>query len=69
MPTGTWVPWHAEMLKRHRVITVYTLNNPNVVRLEPPLLKAKGEDYVLNALEDVLSHNKSFFSLAAAIVE
>lgn len=59
----------AEMLKRHRVITVYTLNNPNVIRLEPPLLVEKEQiDYVLNALEDVLSRNKSFFSLAAAVV-
>lgn len=59
----------AEMMKRHRVITVYTLNNPNVMRLEPPLIVEKAEiDYVLNALEDVLSRNKSFFSLAAAAV-
>lgn len=55
----------AELLKKHQVITAYTLNNPNVMRLEPPLIVEKSEiDYVLNALEDVLSHSTSFFSLA-----
>lgn len=59
----------AEMMKRHRVITVYTLNNPNVIRLEPPLIVEKEQiDYVLNALEDVLSRNRSFFSLAASVI-
>lgn len=59
----------SELLKRHRVITVYTLNNPNVIRLEPALTVEKQDiDYVLNALEDVLSQNKSFFSLVASVV-
>jgi putrescine aminotransferase len=59
----------SELMKRHRVISVYTLNNPNVIRLEPALIVEKEEiDFVLNALEDVLSRNKSFFSLAASIV-
>lgn len=59
----------AEMMKRHRVITVYTLNNPNVMRLEPPLIAEKEHiDYVLNALEDILRRNKSFFGLAASAV-
>jgi putrescine aminotransferase len=55
-----------ELLNRHRIITAYTLNNPNVIRLEPPLTVGKEElDYVLNALEDVLKRNKGFFSFAA----
>jgi len=55
----------AELLQRHQIITAYTLNNPNVMRLEPPLIVEKAEiDYVLNGLEDILSRNKSFFSLA-----
>lgn len=59
----------SELLKRHRVISVYTLNNPNVIRLEPALIVEKEDiDYVLNALEDVLSRNKSFFSLVASVV-
>jgi putrescine aminotransferase len=60
----------SELMKRHRVISVYTLNNPNVIRLEPALTVTKEEiDLVLNALEDVLSRNKSFFSLAASVVK
>ena len=55
----------AELLKKHKVITAYTLNNPNVMRLEPPLIVEKAEiDYVLNALDDVLGNSKSFFKLA-----
>ncbi len=58
----------SELMKRHKVITVYTLNNPNVIRLEPALTVTKEEiDFVLNALEDVLSRNRSFFSLAASV--
>lgn len=55
-----------ELLNKHRIVTAYTLNNPNVIRLEPPLIVSKKEiDYVLNALEDVLKRNKGFFSFAA----
>ncbi len=56
-----------ELLNSHRVITAYTLNNPNVIRLEPPLTITKEDlDYVLNALEDVLKRHKGFFSFAAS---
>ena len=56
-----------ELLNKHRIVTAYTLNNPNVIRLEPPLVVSKEEiDYVLNALEDVLKQHKGFFSFAAA---
>ncbi|TYO95191.1 aspartate aminotransferase family protein [Desulfallas thermosapovorans] len=55
-----------ELLNKHRIVTAYTLNNPNVIRLEPPLIVSKEEiDYVLNALEDVLKRHKGFFSFAA----
>lgn len=58
-----------ELLKKHQIITAYTLNNPNVMRLEPPLVVQKSEiDYVLNAMEDVLSHSRSFFKLAFSVV-
>ena len=30
-----------ELLNRYRIITAYTLNNPNVIRLEPPLIVTK----------------------------
>jgi len=56
-----------ELLNKHHIITAYTLNNPNVIRLEPPLIVTKEEiDTVLNALEDILKHNKGFLSMAAA---
>ena len=53
-----------ELLNNHRVITAYTLNNPNVIRMEPPLIVTKEEiDKVLISLEDVLTKYRSFFSL------
>lgn len=58
------------LMDSHGIITAYTLNNPNVMRLEPPLVVTEGQiDYVLNALEDVFSKNKGFFSLAASLVK
>ncbi len=54
-----------ELLNKYKIITAYTLNNPNVIRLEPPLIVNKEEiDYVLNSLENILKYNKSFISLA-----
>ncbi|MGB4483787.1 MAG: putrescine aminotransferase, partial [bacterium] len=45
----------------------YTLNNPNVIRLEPPLIVTKEQiDEVLAALQDIFERNKSIFSLALA---
>ncbi len=59
-----------ELLNKHRIVTAYTLNNPNVIRLEPPLIVSKEEiDCVLNALEDVLKHHKGFLSFAATSVK
>ena len=55
-----------QLMKKHDIITAYTLNNPNVMRLEPPLIVQKEHlDYALNAIEDVLAGNKGFFSMAA----
>lgn len=54
-----------ELRNRHRIITAYTLNNPNVIRLEPPLIVTKEQvDQVLAALEEIFQRNKSIFSLA-----
>lgn len=56
--------------KQHRIMTIYTLNNPNVIRLEPPLLVTKEQvDYVLTALHDTLSKNKSFLSVAGQSIK
>ena len=54
-----------ELLNKHRIITAYTLNNPNVIRMEPPLIVSKEEiNTVLTSLENVLSEHKSFLSFA-----
>ncbi len=46
-----------QMLSEHGIITAYTLNNPNVIRLEPPLVIKREEiDYVVQALEAVLKN-------------
>lgn len=56
-----------ELMNKHRIITAYTLNNPNVIRLEPPLSVSKDQiDIVLQALEDVFTTHKGFFSAAKA---
>lgn len=56
-----------ELLGRHRIITAYTLNNPNVIRLEPPLVVTREQlDRVLAAFADVLSRVKGLGGLALA---
>ena len=56
-----------ELMNRHRIITAYTLNNPNVIRLEPPLCVTKREiDVLLEALDSLLNKHKSFSGLAAS---
>ena len=54
-----------ELLNKHHIITAYTLNNPNVIRLEPPLTVCRQDlDKVLEALEEIFQHNSGLFSLA-----
>ncbi|MCL6635702.1 MAG: aspartate aminotransferase family protein [Peptococcaceae bacterium] len=56
-----------ELLNKHRIITAYTLNNPNVIRLEPPLTVTREEiDVLLQALEDIFSAHKGLLSMAAS---
>lgn len=56
-----------ELLNKHRVITAYTLNNPNVIRMEPPLIVTQAEmDRVLNGLDDILQREGSFFKMTLA---
>lgn len=56
-----------ELMNKHRIITAYTLNNPNVIRLEPPLSVSRDQiDIVLQALEDTFTTHKGFFSAAKA---
>lgn len=55
----------SELLNKHRIVTAYTLNNPNVIRLEPPLIVERHHiDALLNALDETLSRNKGHFGLA-----
>lgn len=54
-----------ELLNKHGIITAYTLNNPNVIRLEPPLIVEKADlDRVVDALADIFERSRNFFSLA-----
>lgn len=56
-----------ELLNKHRIITAFTLNNPNIIRLEPPLNVTREQiDILLDALEDIFSSHKGLFSMAAA---
>ncbi|HAG07947.1 MAG TPA: putrescine aminotransferase, partial [Peptococcaceae bacterium] len=58
-----------ELLNEYGVITAYTLNNPNVIRLEPPLAVTREQlDFVLDALDGILSRRKGFLGLAAGSV-
>jgi putrescine aminotransferase len=50
-----------QMMHRHRIVSIYTFTNENVVRLAPPLTAEKADlDRYLEALEDTLSRNRSF---------
>lgn len=50
-----------DLLNSHNIITAFTLNNPNVIRLEPPLNIDSGDvDKVLGALDASCRRNSSF---------
>lgn len=52
------------LLNEHNIITAYTLNNPNVIRFEPPLIVSYQEiDYLMESLERIFSKNKGLFSM------
>lgn len=49
------------LLNQHRVMTAFTLNNPNVLRLEPPLnIKQEHLDYFVASLNETLQKQGSF---------
>lgn len=55
------------LFKEHRIITAYTLNNPAVVRIEPPLVVSIDQiDYFLNAFESVMEKNGSIAKMGVA---
>ncbi len=54
-----------ELLNKYRVITAYTINNPNVIRLEPPLIVTYEHlDHVIDSLDKIFASNKSVMKLA-----
>lgn len=56
-----------ELQNKHRIITAYTLNNPNVIRLEPPLIVTREQiDRLVDALEDIFQRHRSFVGMALA---
>ncbi|MGI9950948.1 aspartate aminotransferase family protein [Moorellaceae bacterium AZ2] len=53
-----------QLMNKYQIITAYTLNNPNVIRLEPPLVVSREDiEKVLAALEEVLVQ-RGFLSVA-----
>lgn len=56
----------SELLNEHKVITAYTLNNPNVIRLQPPLVVEKEHlDRVVLALSEVCQRYRGLGRLLA----
>ncbi len=56
------------LLQDHGVITAYTLNNPNVIRLEPPLIVTDAQiDHLLDAFEQVVSKHHGFLGVMAGL--
>ncbi len=55
----------AEMLKSYRVLVLFTTNNPNVIRLEPPLAVSYEQiDYVVDCFDQLFKKQKSFMNFA-----
>lgn len=59
---GALALWIArQLVKKHRILTVFTLNNYDVLRIAPPLIVSRaGVDRFLKALEDVLGSAEKF---------
>lgn len=58
----------ALLLHDHHVITAYTLNNPNVIRFEPPLIVSDEQiDRVLEAFDSVCRHHHGLVSALAGL--
>ncbi|MFW6386508.1 MAG: aspartate aminotransferase family protein [Bacillota bacterium] len=50
------------LLNDYNIITAYTLNNPQVIRLEPPLVVKRGElDRLLAAFKEIFSSRETLF--------
>ena len=54
-----------ELQTNYGVLTLFTLNNPNVLRLEPPLnVSYEHLDYCVDAFDKLFSKHKSFLKIA-----
>ncbi|MCX8129238.1 MAG: aspartate aminotransferase family protein [Clostridia bacterium] len=59
-----------KLLTEYGILTAYTLNNPNVIRIEPPLnISYKHLDRLVEALEGILKDNKGFIGMALGNVK
>lgn len=57
-----------DLIHKYQIVTAYTLNNPNVIRLEPPLTVQKQDiDKVVAALGEILQ--RSFAGIMAGSVK
>lgn len=58
----------ALLLEDHGIITAYTLNNPNVIRLEPPLIVTEAQvDHLLESFESVVNKHHGFAGVMAGL--
>jgi putrescine aminotransferase len=56
-----------ELMNKHRIVTAYTLSNPNVIRVEPPLIVSRNHiEALLQALDETLARNRNAFGLAVS---
>ncbi|MBM7616186.1 aspartate aminotransferase family protein [Alkaliphilus hydrothermalis] len=55
----------SQLANDYQIITAYTLNNPNVIRIEPPLTISYEEiDYFINSLQEILKKNNRIGGMA-----
>lgn len=55
----------SELINNYNIITAYTLNNPNVIRIEPPLTVTYEQlDKFVSSLEEILMKNRSIGTIA-----
>lgn len=60
----------AGKLLSSNIITAYTLNNPNVIRVEPPLTVSTEQiDKLIEALEGIFRFNRGFIRMAAGSIK
>lgn len=56
----------SELLNEYQVVTAYTLNNPNVIRLQPPLVVEKRQlDKVVSSLDEICQKYRGISRLLA----